>query len=232
MKDDPFADYSASVHGKALLEQGNLSAPGCARCHGAHGASPPGVGDIDKVCGQCHATTRTYFLEGPHKSAMDAAGLPECVSCHENHRILPAGIDRLDSVCLSCHAKESKEVAVAAKMKTLYGASSEELGRARLLVDQAAAIPLYVEDYRARLEEARSSLLEALPVMHALNVAHVEALTARARSIGHEVESELNGKIEGRKWRKIGLMVFWFYLLLTVAILVRMRRAPGGEAPR
>jgi hypothetical protein len=33
-------------------------------------------------------------------------------------------------------------------------------------------------------------------------------------------------------WRRIGLLVFWFYLLLTVAILVRFRRAPRGEAPR
>lgn len=232
LKDDPFADYAASVHGKALLEQGNLSAPGCARCHGAHGASPPGVGDIDKVCGQCHGTTRTYFLEGPHKKAMDDAGLPECVSCHENHRIVPAGIERLDSVCLRCHAKASAPAEVAAKMKTLYGAADEEMGKANRLVDQAAAIPLYVEDYRARLEEARSSLLESLPVMHALNVARVETLTGRARSISHEVESELNGKIEGRMWRRVGLMVFWFYLLLTVAILVRFRNAPRREAPR
>jgi hypothetical protein len=51
LKTDPTADFAAGVHGKLLLEKGNLAAPDCTRCHGAHGATPPGVGDVDKICG-------------------------------------------------------------------------------------------------------------------------------------------------------------------------------------
>jgi predicted CXXCH cytochrome family protein len=232
LKGDPTADYASSVHGKLLLEKGSLSAPDCTRCHGAHGATPPGVGNVDKICGQCHTSTRAYFLAGPHKAAMDAAGLPECASCHDHHKILPADIGFLDTVCLNCHDKSSSQEKLAMEMKTLYSRSSEEIDAARSLVDRAAAIPLYVEDYRARLEEARTTLLGTLPVTHSLDLPRVERLTTQARTIAREVQSELNGKLEGRKWRTVGLLLFWFYLLITVAILLRFRRRAVAEAAR
>ncbi|HEU4403286.1 MAG TPA: cytochrome c3 family protein [Candidatus Polarisedimenticolia bacterium] len=232
LKGNPYADYAGSVHGKALLEQGNATAPDCSRCHGAHGAAPPGVGDVDKVCGQCHAATRTFFLAGPHKAAMDAAGLPECASCHDHHRIEPAAAALLDTVCLKCHDATSPQLEIAATFRTLFSGASDEIDRARQIVDRAAEIPLYVEDYRARLEEAHTALLESYPAMHALETTRVEPFTQRARSIALEIQSEVNGKIEGRKWRRVGLLVFWFYLLLTVAILVRFRSRAVAGAPR
>ncbi len=232
LKADPVADFSAGVHGKALLEKGNLSAPDCTRCHGAHGATPPGVGDVDKICGQCHTTTRAYFVEGPHKAAMDRVALPECASCHDHHKILPADITMLDTVCLNCHDKGSPQVKLAAEMRTLYSRASEEIDSARALVDRAASIPLYVEDYRARLEEARTTLLESLPVTHSLDLPRVENDTTRARTIAREVQADLNRKLEGRKWRHVGLLIFWFYLLVTVAILLRFRRRALAEASR
>ncbi|MCI0355080.1 MAG: cytochrome c3 family protein, partial [Acidobacteria bacterium] len=166
LQGNPAAEFAAGVHGKLLLEKGNLAAPDCTRCHGAHGATPPGVGDVDKICGQCHATTRTYFLQGPHKAAMDQAGLPECAACHDRHDNLPADVGMLDKVCLNCHGADSAQVKLSLQMKTAYSRASEEIDQAHVLVQRAAAIPLYVEDYQARLEEARTALLESLPVMH------------------------------------------------------------------
>lgn len=224
LKADAPDDYAKSVHGRAFLDKGDRSAPECTRCHGSHGASPPGVGDVDKVCGQCHAATRAYFLRGPHKEAMDAAGLPECASCHDHHLIRPAEVSLLDQVCLKCHDQASEQQQRAMTFKTMFVGASEEIERARALVEQAAGVPLYVEDYRARLEEARTSLTEAYPVMHALEIHGVEEQTSRARAIAREVETELDGKLKGLGWRKVGLLVFWFYLLLTVAVLVRFRR--------
>jgi len=224
--------YAVSVHGRALLEQGNGSAPDCARCHGAHGATPPGVGDVDKVCGQCHESARSAFLQGPHKSGMDAAGLPECASCHQHHDIQPATGELLDTVCLNCHAAGSGPLEVATSMQSLYGTASDEIDLAVALVDRASSIPLYVEDYRARLAEARTALVESLPMTHSLDVSRVRRLTDRARSIAGEVEMEVNAKLAERWWRRVGLLVFWFYLLLTVAILVRFRHRAAAEAHR
>ena len=227
---DPAADFASSVHGVALVEGGNASAPTCARCHGAHGATPPGVGDVDKVCGQCHPTARAQFIDGPHKRAMDAAGLPECASCHGNHDVARTGIGMLDTVCLGCHDPGSAPLELARQMKTLFVAASDQISEARVLVDQAATIPLYVEDHRARLEEARTALVESLPAMHSLDLGRVEQITSTARSIGDEVESEVNGRLEGRAWRRVGLLLFWFYLLLTVGILARFRARSARQA--
>lgn len=220
---DPRADYVAGVHGEALLKKGDPAAPGCARCHGAHGAAPPGVGDVDKVCGQCHVKARAHFLDSPHRAAMPAAGLPECASCHGNHRVAAADVSRIESVCRNCHAEGSPPLDLASKMKTLHTGAAEEIEKARELVERAAQVPLYTEDYRARLEEARTALTESLPAMHSLDLDRVESLTQRARSIGTEVESEVNGKLDERWWRRIGLLVFWFYLVVTIAILLRFR---------
>jgi predicted CXXCH cytochrome family protein len=223
-------DYVAGVHGEALLERQIASAPECSRCHGAHGAAPPGVGNINKVCGQCHATVRAHYRDSPHKLALDRAGLPECASCHGNHRVLKTDVDMLDSSCSECHESGSAATELALQMKTLFTAASNDVEAARRQVERAAAIPLYLEDYRARLEEANTSLMESLPAMHALDLDRIQELTGRARSIGHEIESELRGKLEGRKWRKVGLAVFWFYLLVTVAILIRFRRRASRVA--
>lgn len=227
---DPAAELASSVHGAALREAGNSSAPTCSRCHGAHGATPPGVGDVDKVCGQCHPTVRAQFLDGPHKRAMDAAGLPECASCHGHHDVARTGIGMLDTACLGCHDAGSPPAELARQMKTLYSAAADQIDEARRLVDQAAEVPLHVEDHRARLEEARTTLVESLPAMHSLDLRRVEAITSRARSIGDEVESEVNGRLEGRAWLRVGLLIFWFYLLLTVGILARFRVRAARQA--
>jgi predicted CXXCH cytochrome family protein len=229
---DPYADFVAGRHGEALLERQDASAPGCSRCHGAHGATPPGVGDINKVCGQCHSTARAYFLESPHRLAMEEAGLPECASCHDHHRISKANVETLDTRCLECHERGSEQVDLAVRMKTLYAGASGDLERARHLVDRAKEIPLYVEDYEARIEEGHTSLVESLPAMHSVDLSAVEPLTERARSIGQEVESEVRGKLEGRKWRRVGLLVFWFYLIVTLGTLVRFRRRAMRTAVR
>jgi predicted CXXCH cytochrome family protein len=228
----PYADYAAGVHGKAFLGQGNDSAPTCASCHGTHGAAPPGMGDVEKVCGQCHTSARSYYREGAHATAMKAGAGPECANCHGNHRIEPADVALLHTACATCHEAASEPVLVGATMATLFTGAGQEIDKARALVERAAAIPLYVEDYRARLEDAHTSLLQASPVVHALQVSRVEALTMRAGGIAREVESELNGKLGQRQWRRVGLLLFWFYLALTVSILILFRRQAAGDAPR
>jgi hypothetical protein len=186
------------------------------------------VGDVDKVCGQCHATARSYYKEGPHARAVAGGTGPECSQCHGSHTIDPADVALLHTVCAACHDAGTEPARAAAAMETLFTGAGEEIEKARGLLDQAASIPLYVEDYRARLEEARTSLVQASPVVHAVDAARVEQLTQRARGIAREVESEIQGKLEQRKWRRVGLLIFWFYLILTLSVLVLYRRRAAG----
>jgi predicted CXXCH cytochrome family protein len=231
-KDNPLVEYTTGVHGKALLEQGNNAAPECTRCHGSHSATPPGVGDVEKVCGQCHSKVRSYFIAGPHKEAMDAAGLPECAACHQNHKILPVTIATLDRVCIECHEQGSDEIKLAGTFKTMVTRASDEIDRAETLVHEAERIPLYVDDYKSRLTDARTALMEAYPVMHALDASLVEPHTRRAWSIASQVRTEIHAKLAGRVWRYVGLLLFWFYLLVTAAVLTRARRRAAAESRR
>jgi hypothetical protein len=54
-------------------------------------------------------------------------------------------------------------------------------------------------------------------------------LTRRAQSIAEEVEHELYSKLD-RRVAKVGLVLFWFYLLMTLAILVILKKRLRSEA--
>ncbi|HEY7728915.1 MAG TPA: cytochrome c3 family protein [Candidatus Eisenbacteria bacterium] len=232
-RDNPLLDYSAGVHGVAFLKEGNDAAPECTRCHGSHGAAPPGVGDVEKVCGQCHSKARSYFLAGRHKEAMDAAGEPECAACHRNHRTPAATPAMLDTVCRTCHEDPASGARrVAARFQQMLTGATVEIERADRSVADAARIPLYVEDYKARLQDARTALLEAYPVMHALDTLQMEPHARRARSIAEQVADEIHEKVAGRVWNTVGLGLLWFYLLVTAVILTRARRRAAAERDR
>jgi hypothetical protein len=225
------SEYLGSVHGRALLEGGNLRAPDCTRCHGVHGATPPGVGNVAKVCGACHEPSRRHFLEGPHATALAKAGLPECAACHENHKVEAARLDLLGTICARCHDAGGPQVDLGLKMKAMLGGAQGRLEEAAGLVARAEAVPIDVEDYKARLEEARTYLREALPAVHAASLERLERLVRRSDGIGREVSLEVHEKTQAMGARRLGLAVFWFYALLTVAVLVGFRRRWRREGP-
>lgn len=217
------AEYRAGVHGRALLEGGRGAAPDCTSCHGVHGAAPPGYGDVDKVCGHCHAETRSAFVAGPHYQAMRAAGLPECIACHDHHQVRSFGLAAIETACEECHDDGSEQVRLGRQIFTVLSAAGQELDAAEELAGEAQRSAVHVEDHLSRIEEARTYLTEALPLVHSVELEPVEGLARRARSIGEEVRHELFEKLDRRPAR-IGLAVFWFYLLMTLAVLVVYKR--------
>ena len=222
-KTEVLSQYLSSVHAHELFDKGNRRAPSCVSCHGVHGAAPPAVGDVDKVCGQCHTAERRYFAAGPHRAALLNAKLPECASCHGDHAIQRADPARLASICADCHADGSPQRALGSKLWTEYHTAAQEVDKAAGLIDQADAIPIQTEDYRARLEEARTYLREALPAAHNVREDLVSGLTVRARSVSAEIEHEIYTKLGNLRARKFVLILFWFYVLLTVLVLRRFR---------
>ncbi len=57
---DIFEQYKGSVHGEALLEEGNSDVPTCVDCHGVHNIHDPRTAtfrsDSPKLCASCHAS--------------------------------------------------------------------------------------------------------------------------------------------------------------------------------
>lgn len=220
-----FDPYVSSVHGRELLDNANPRAPHCVSCHGAHGAAPPDVGDVDKVCGQCHTAERRYFMAGPHADALGRGGLSECASCHGDHAVQVSPPAWLSTVCTGCHAEDSGERALGERLWTSYQAAAADLEEARQLIERADRIPIATDDYKARLEQARTYVNEALTAAHSIDEATVSGFTARARSVGTEIQSEIYAKLGNLNLRRLLLIVFWFYLILTVLVLRRFRDA-------
>jgi len=224
-----FEDFRQSVHGEALLHQGNTKAPSCATCHGTHGAAPPGVEDISKVCGTCHINERLYFDASPHKKPMDEARISECASCHSNHRIEPTDRQLFDRACTTCHSAGSKEQLVSQKIKTLLAAADESLREATQLLEHAQQQAVDVSAHRSRLIEARSYFLQALPAQHSLDIAHIEELARRAKSIADDVRGGLHSLHGIFAIRLLGLTLVWVFLLLVVIVIYLALRERRSE---
>lgn len=221
-------EYRQSVHGKTLVDGAVAAAPSCASCHGVHGAAPPGFGDVDKVCGGCHTETRAAFRTGPHIEAMRDADLGECASCHGHHAIRRFTHADFETLCAECHDAESAEVALGRKFGVLIGSAVESVGQASELVEEAERSAILDEDHLSGLEAARTALQEVAPLTHAVTLEPVEEVTRRARSVGEQVQHELYSRMD-RTVARVGLLLFWFYLLMTLAVLVLYRRRLGAD---
>lgn len=218
-----YADYLSSAHAHELLDLGNMRAPTCVSCHGVHGAQPPDVGDVTKVCGRCHTAERRYFTAGPHAKKMAENNVPACIACHGNHAVQASVAARLATNCGSCHEKGDANEAMGGKILADYTSAKAEIELAEKSIADADAVPMQTEDYHARVEEARTYLREAMTAAHAVQPEQVAAFTARARSVGSEIRSEIKHKFDNMLMGKLGLVVFWFYVLMTVGILRRYR---------
>jgi hypothetical protein len=130
---DQYARWSRSVHAKALLEKGDLTAPTCNDCHGNHGATPPGLASIRFVCGNCHGREAELFKASPkaagfarhneylasmpdgkcanchtdERASLQLTHFSDCVTCHENHAVVRPTVAMLgdlpDTPCAFCH---------------------------------------------------------------------------------------------------------------------------------
>ncbi len=118
---DQYENYKQSVHGIALLQNSDLSAPACNSCHGNHGAVPPGVSSVASVCGTCHQANADLFDKSVHRAAFAKEKLPGCVVCHSNHLVRPPTDDLVgfgsSSVCGKCHKDNVSDSASASILK-------------------------------------------------------------------------------------------------------------------
>ncbi len=216
--------FRDSVHGRALFIEEHPGAPTCATCHGAHGATPPQVGAIAKVCGHCHARIRGYLEEGPHRKAAEEGGLSECVSCHGYHDTREPDDELFVTACSGCHAEGTPGAVAAEKLRTLLRQTRDDLTTAREEISRVAETSPTVVRFRPRLQQGWAYLMEALPVQHALNVNRVADLTRGARSIADEVRGAAHEAEQDGRLRYLVLALVWVFILLLVGVTVLYRR--------
>ena len=122
---DNYARTLDSMHANAAAA-GNLDAPICTDCHGAHDVQPPDQprASVSETCGRCHDAIYTDYVDSIHGSALiqaDNPDVPVCTDCHGVHNIQDprTALFRVESpeLCAGCHAN--------AELMDRYGLSAD-----------------------------------------------------------------------------------------------------------
>ncbi len=111
---DKYTKTIESIH-YIMLSQGNLKAPVCTDCHGAHNIEPARTDKSAgaRRCGNCHSAIYATYASSVHGSALlsdHKEDVPVCVDCHTAHTIEDARTtdyrDKVPEMCGRCHANE------------------------------------------------------------------------------------------------------------------------------
>ncbi|HXG00639.1 MAG TPA: cytochrome c3 family protein [Bacteroidota bacterium] len=233
---DQYEKFVKSVHGVALLQKKDVGAPSCNDCHGNHGATPPGVESISKVCGTCHALNADLFSASPHKQAFDALKLPECETCHGNHEIIAATDELLgtghEAVCSRCHSASDrpKGFAAAATMRHLTDSLEVSEREARALIEEAEQKGMEVSEPKFKLRDARQARLEARTMVHAFNEQKFRETIGKGLIAAGFVASEGRAAIEEYYFRRVGLGISTLIItVLAVSLYLLIRRLESRQ---
>jgi predicted CXXCH cytochrome family protein len=231
--------YAKSVHGVGLLEKHDLSAPACNDCHGNHGATPPGLESISKVCGTCHALNAELFAASPHKTAFDSRKLPECETCHGNHGIVAATELLLgttaEAVCSRCHTETEnpKGFRSARVMRGITDSLEQDIGRAKTLVQDAEQKGMEISEAKFKLRDARQSRLEARTMVHAFNEGRYREVIVKGRTNAETIAAEASQQIDDYYFRRWGLGISTLLIgLLGASLYLWLRKFEAAQRER
>lgn len=111
---DKYTKTLESIH-YTVLSKGNLKAPVCTDCHGAHSIAQARVDRLKSArrCERCHGDIYKTYLTSVHGRALikeNNVDVPICVDCHTAHTIEDARTldyrEKVPDICGRCHANE------------------------------------------------------------------------------------------------------------------------------
>ncbi len=219
--------YRESVHGKALLVDGDQGAPVCNDCHGNHAAMPPKLSSVGEVCRTCHSGNGQLFDGSRHKQVFSVHGWPECAKCHGTHDVTKPRDEMMvitpGHLCYDCHTKYAPDnprcnatadhfYGTIRKLEASSGglaASEEELARKGLDVETLNNIVSEVTD---ALRQARSAI-------HAFDRSDFDDVAVaglQAADKGQEEVEHLKGEYQ---FRRRGLMLSLLVMVFLALVL-------------
>ena len=222
------ADYQKSVHYRALTKGNDLSAPTCNDCHGNHGAAPPGVGAVAKVCGTCHAIFAQKFEKSVHNDLFDKG----CVECHSNHAIQKPSDEMLGTtghgICATCHTagdKNDKGTAGADRMRADIEKLKTGIEQSSALIARVKNAGIEVSDEELALREASTKLTLARTEMHAFAPPQLDPIVADGMTIVSGAQKAGQDGVGELQYRRRGLALsLGAILLVVVALGLKLRQ--------
>jgi hypothetical protein len=251
---DQFQIYQQSVHGQALLVDGDLRAPSCASCHGWHDAKPPQSTEVVEVCGKCHTATQTLYEQSRHAQLGNVA--PKCWTCHGTHDVSQPGQrlffhpDNAPYDCATCHDPVTKELRLGVTQfeneadrrcdtchhpaSTIY---SQVEGIATALADaqaaysgaearigQAAGLGMIVGDARVALDEAKTGLIQAEAAVHTTKLTVIAGYARDTIDKADVANGIAQSKIDESTSRRAAMVIVVALILANVVAFYWIKR--------
>jgi hypothetical protein len=232
---DQLEKYKLSVHGQKRLVEHDPGAPACNDCHGNHGAAPPGVFAVTHVCGKCHVTQAELFEAGTHNEIFKSAAVPPCTTCHSHHDILKTSDDLLGTgpggACATCHEKGDKCDVATLKMKDGLVRLDKAVTATRTSLEHADRLGMDVERATYDLGPAAEALVRARVVVHSFSEKEFDKVIDEGLQTAGEVSKLAEGKLHEHGFRRKGLSVAAFVLVMLAGLLVlKARRVERARA--
>jgi hypothetical protein len=225
---DQADQYSHSVHHEALVVRGDFSAPTCSTCHGSHGAAPPGVDSVTRVCSTCHVFQAQIFDTSPHKSVFAAMGLPGCMTCHSNHGIkhptdAMIGTGK-DAICTTCHTEGDAGAETAEKIHNALVKLDAAIAHSDEILGRAERSGIEVSEAKLAESEARDHLTKARVEIHSANLASVDPEIQAGLKVAAQTYQAGQSALAELGYRRKGLFVSLVAIGLVLIGLVLMIR--------
>jgi hypothetical protein len=250
---DQYAIYEKSVHGQALLVNGDTRAPSCASCHGSHDAKPPTSDTVVNVCGKCHTATEDLYKQSRH-SELGTVG-PKCWTCHGTHdvsqpseamffhdtppeyvcstchdletRQLRIELSRFanpaDRKCDTCHHPDSDIYAQAKAIDASLAAAETAYAEAEARIADAAALGMIVSDADVALTEAKTSLIKAQAAVHTTKLTLVSTTAGDAETKADSATAMAQSKLDESTFRRSAMVIVVGLILLIVLALFLLK---------
>ena len=226
------AEYKSSVHGKALLEKGDLGAPSCTGCHGNHAAMPPAVASVAQVCRRCHALNGQLFDGSRHKVAFEQHKWPECGQCHGKHAIArPSDAligDAAGTLCHDCHAQHAKDRPQCDQTAAQFRSTLDALRNGRAEVGphevELAEKGLDVEPLSRAVADLDEALLQSRSRIHAFDLGAFQQAAAPANEALVKARQAIAAGHGDYRFRQRGLVAAIGSIgLLAIGIALKLR---------
>jgi hypothetical protein len=231
-----YQNYQESVHGVALLQDQNLRAPTCSTCHGKHGAAPPGYEQVANVCGQCHAATQDYYMQGAHRTGMTGEAAPRCATCHGQHDVQPASRDLFigtqEGRCESCHPSGTETSSQVAAMHGALTEADEAFERAESTIALATEQRLIMAEQEELLQQAGTPLIESRALQHTVNLEEVKAKAEESLALSTQAQVSAEEALGELETRRLGMIIALGVILITIVALVLVKRELDRDLER
>jgi predicted CXXCH cytochrome family protein len=239
---DQYDQWRQSVHGIAMLEKGDLSAPTCSNCHGHHGALPPGVDSVANACGNCHGKIAKLFSETAMKHKFQQVGLPGCATCHGEHAVTQPDDKMLGmqeaAVCAQCHNAENPQYGAtvagadaARAMRARLEELKDEIAQAEEMIRQADRLGMEVRGPKYDLRQAFEALTNARTLVHSFKPGPTDEALDEGLQVTAQVKEAAGAALQEHTNRRVWLAASLVPIFLVVALLlIFIRRLPVPDS--